>query len=246
MRIGNRINMTITRARMTRLAKSRIYTNQRTSTRKNTNSNKANPSLAELLNSINNKNQTTSGEKLLVNRTQTLMYSGMETAANRLKGHTEKFLETGEKSLFEQPDSEAAKKESMKEIKAFVSDYNLMMGRLNQSADNVDKAYAKKMQSTVQEYSVVLRKLGITQSGSGILNLDEKKLKEAELSDMKRVFGDAEGFSKKVGELGTSISDWAKGQLTELKKDSYLTSVSYNRYGQTAENSSGSSYNSKA
>ena len=94
MRVGNRLNSTIVRARMKRIAKTKTFTTKRQRTQKST-SGSSGQSISQLLSKLNaNSGKTSSAEQLLANRTQTLLYSGMETAAERVEKRLGKFLKT--------------------------------------------------------------------------------------------------------------------------------------------------------
>lgn len=248
MKIGNRANMTIMRARMTRLAKTKVFTGRRnTSHSSNHTTAGKNQSLSELLSSLYNKDKTSSTDKLIENRTQTLLYKGMQTSAERVQSHLEKFQQTGETSIFGQADQTKAAETAKSEAKGFINDYNLMMGRLNSSKNSADKNNATKLMGYVAANASALQKVGITQNTNGTLNLDEKKLASADIADLKKVFGDADGFGKKILAQTKLIGTHAEEQLKELAKTDYSVSSNYNRYGNSLGlDSYGSSYNRKA
>ena len=102
MRVGNRLNSTIVRARMKRIAKT--FTTKQQRTQKST-SGSSGQSISQLLSKLNaNSGKTSSAEQLLANRTQTLLYSGMETAAERVEKRLGKFLKTDGTSVFDEED----------------------------------------------------------------------------------------------------------------------------------------------
>lgn len=247
MRVGNRASTTIMRARMKRLAKSKTFTMKQKKTGTSNSANKTNQSISELLNSLYKTDKTTTADKMIENRTQTFMYSGMQTAAEHVESHLEKLLETGEDSIFGQADETKAAESAKKEVKAFVNEYNLMVGRLNSSDDSTDKNYAKKLQGFVSANASALKKLGITANTSGTLKLDEKQLAASSLDDLKKTFGEKDGFAAKVLAQTKLIDTHATEQLKELKKSSYAVSSNYNRYGSsTSGTGNWSSYNKKA
>ena len=104
MRVGNRLNSTIVRARMKRIAKTKTFTTKQQRTQKST-SGSSGQSISQLLSKLNaNSGKTSSAEQLLANRTQTLLYSGMETAAERVEKRLGKFLKTDGTSVFDEED----------------------------------------------------------------------------------------------------------------------------------------------
>jgi flagellar capping protein FliD len=76
----------------------------------------------------------------------------------------------------------------------------------------------------------------------GTLELDENKLKAADISQVKKLFTGEDGFAKKVSNLSGQIGKYAKEKVTELEKSSAQASSNYNRYARYANNSQ--SYNS--
>ena len=222
MRVGNRLNSTIVRARMKRIAKTKTFTTKQQRTQKST-SGSSGQSISQLLSKLNaNSGKTSSAEQLLANRTQTLLYSGMETAAERVEKRLGKFLKTDGTSVFDEEDETKLKENVADNIESFVNDYNYLMKRLAQSGDIVDSNYAKK--------------------GDGTLELDENKLKAADISQVKKLFTGEDGFAKKVSNLSGQIGKYAKEKVTELEKSSAQASSNYNRYARYVNNSQ--SYNS--
>ena len=212
MRVGNRLNSTIVRARMKRIAKTKTFTTKQQRTQKST----SGQSISQLLSKLNaNSGKTSSAEQLLANRTQTLLYSGMETAAERVEKRLGKFLKTDGTSVFDEKDETKLKENVADNIESFVNDYNYLMKRLAQSGDIVDSNYAKKLKNYANAENKELREIGITIKG---------------------------GFAKKVSNLSGQIGKYAKEKVTELEKSSAQASSNYNRYARYANNSQ--SYNS--
>lgn len=240
MKMGNKINMTITNARMTRLAKTRVWT----SGSMNAGSTRATGS-GSVQNSGNK--ELSQIEKLIEKQTKSLSYNMLKDSSERVESRIKKMLETGDKSLFGQEDTTEARTEAVKEIKNLVNDYNLMIGKLNGSKNSEDIAYAKKLKALVTEYGSALKKAGITQSSTGLLVIDEKVLKGASLSQLGELFGKEGGFSDKIGTQAKEICEYAQKQLQELSKSIYTTSSSYNRNGTDGNIYGGtSSYNARS
>ena len=216
MRVGNRLNSTIVRARMKRIAKTKTFTTKQQRTQKST-SGSSGQSISQLLSKLNaNSGKTSSAEQLLANRTQTLLYSGMETAAERVEKRLGKFLKTDGTSVFDEEDETKLKENVADNIESFVNDYNYLMKRLAQSGDIVDSNYAKKLKAAFIDTNntTTLRYLQEVELATGIsTSLDVKRKKK-----------------------------YAKEKVTELEKSSAQASSNYNRYARYANNSQ--SYNS--
>lgn len=254
MKIPNRIHMTITKARMTRVAKGRALSCKRYQA--NVNSKTGYSSSAtrlgnqsatqRLLNSILGQTGSTTTEQLAENRTKQMLYTRMETAAGMTAWNADNLLKTGEDSVFGQSDETQIKKDAAAEIKNFVNNYNLMIGRLNSSGESTDTVYSKKLSSYVTGSTKALEKIGITAGSNGTLQLDEKKLKEAEMTDIKAVFHEKDSFAEKVKGQAEDIKKMAKEKVTALEKSSYYSSTNYTRYGTSVTGYDTGSYHSKA
>ena len=185
-------------------------------------------------------------EKLAQNSSDQLFYTRMQTAAGQVKSSAEKLLKTGENSIFEQEDTAKAKEQAVEEIKNFVNDYNILMGRLNSSSDATDTTYRKKLQDIAVAGKKELEKVGITIGKNGTLSLDDKKLKEAELSNEKSLFYTKGCLGEKVKTVSDLVYKHAKEKVQTLEKESYSLSANYTRYGTSANQSTRGYYNSKA
>ena len=116
------------------------------------------------------------------------------------------------------------------------------MYRLAQDGDNFFSKYAKKMKNFSKSENKELREIGITIKGDGTLELDENKLKAADISQVKKLFTGEDGFAKKVSNLSGQIGKYAKEKVTELEKSRAQSSSNNNRYARYVNNSK--SYNS--
>lgn len=247
MKIPNKIYTSIYKARTARIAKQKTLSSRMktTTTAKSSASRTSGATRAQsYLNQLTGKNNSSVIEKLAQNSSDQLFYSRMQTAAGQVKSSAEKLLKTGENSIFEQEDT--AKEQATEEIKNFVNDYNIMMGRLNSSSDNTDTTYRKKLQDIATAGKKELEKVGITIGKNGTLSLDDKKLKEAELADEKSLFYTKGCLGEKVKTVSDLVYKHAKEKVQTLEKESYSLSANYTRYGTSANQSTRGYYNSKA
>ncbi len=236
MRIGNRTSMRITNARLTREAKTRAWSGgaKKSLSVRGTGTG-SNPSILEVLRGMNKNSEVSTGQSLLINQQKSISYDTMKVAADRVSGHMDRFLATGEDSLFGKADSEEAKDAAVKEINAFVANYNMMVGKLTKSGNSVEKAYANKLRSCFGGKTAALKAAGITVGIDGTLSVDQKKLEQAEFSDLKAIFGSEGGVADKLREQAKVVHGYAGKQLEALKKESSLISSNYSRYGTTSD-----------
>ena len=254
MKIPNRIYTTIIKARMNRVAKGRALSCKRnlsktvSTTSRNSSANRKEQKSAvnRLMTNVLGQENITNEERLAENRAQQFLYSRMESAAGWVMSNAQKLLETGGDSIFANSDNEEAKETAVAEVKNFVNNYNIMMGRLNSSGEAADTVYAKKLQGYMKGNSKVLGKIGITAGDNGILRLDEKKLKGAEFEDIKSIFHGKDSLAEKVCEQAKLVKKMAEKKIETLKKNSYAISSNYTRYGKSESGYGESSYSFKA
>lgn len=252
MIIPNRIHVSITKARMVREAKGRVLSCKRSLAKGSRTSSGSSTRLGNqsatqrLINNLFGQSSTTAAAQLAENRAKQVVYNRMETAAGRTARSAENLLKTGENSIFGQQDEAQIKKEAVAEIKNFVNNYNLLLGHLNSSGENTDTAYSKKLSAYVTGGARVLEKIGITAGESGVLSLDEKKLKEAELADIRAVFHGEDSFAEKVRKQAEDIRNMAEEKIADLEKSSYYRSTNYTRYGTSVTGYDTGSYHLKA
>ena len=254
MRVGNRISSIITGARMNRIAKNKVWnSSQRRSAGLGTGGtskskgvvSKSNNLLLQYLNSMNQGSAMT-GERLAKIQSQSYDYDIMRLASDRVKAHMEKLTAEEGASVYDGEDTQAVMDALTKEVSGFVEDYNMVLRKLNESGSNTDEAYAKKLKSQVFGYQASLKQLGITADSKGILSIDRKVFGQAEIAEIKRIFGAKDGFSGKMENLAKEVDSYARKQIEDLKKELCTASTSYNRYGTSGSaDSTGSRYSAK-
>lgn len=207
---------------------------------------KSNNILLELLKNMNQSDTSMVGEKLAKNQSKSYDYDIMRLASERVSGHLDKLLATGEDSLYAKENVEG-KDELAKEISGFVSDYNIMMRKLNSSANSADTAYARKLRNEFSTKEATLKRFGIRQDSDGILSMDIEILQKAETSDLCQVFGTEGGFSERIRTLAKEVNANAKEQMEILEKENCTLSSNYSRYGTDSSSYgwAGSRYNAK-
>ena len=135
MRIYNRDQSAILSARNNRLAKMRAFsssTKTRASSKGTTQSapkskNYRTSAWMQFLNQFQN-GTAVSGDKIVENQKKSYDYEITGLAAERVETHMKRFLEEGEKSLYQE--GEDAGKQLTKEMESFVSDYNMMIRKI--------------------------------------------------------------------------------------------------------------------
>ena len=227
MRIYNRDQSAILGARNNRLAKMRAFsssTKTRASSKGTTQSapkskNYRTSAWMQFLNQFQN-GTAVSGDKIVENQKKSYDYEITGLAAERVETHMKRFLEEGEKSLYQE--GEDAGKQLAKEMESFVSDYNMMIRKIGDLSDSVDETYAKKLKMEISARETALKQIGITQEKDGTL-------------------------SNRVQVLASGVKSNCRKQAAALFATSYTTSGNYSRYASDSNQTrqTGSRYNAK-
>ena len=182
-------------------------------------------------NSSTRKTNTTAS---LTQTKQLAMYEKMEKSAYNIQVNVEKMLKIGKMSYTEDEAGKTAqendKKNLMKEIEDFVSDYNEVYNDLCDIGSASNLAYKKSLDSIVSVNENALKAIGITVSKSGELVIDQKTLENADFDKVKEVFAKEGGFAEKISKKMGNIEDGAANSLTTLSK-LYGATSTYNKYG---------------
>ncbi len=165
---------------------------------------------------------------------QLAMYEKMEKSAYNIQVNVEKMLKIGKMSYTEDEAGKTAqendKKNLMKGIEDFVSDFNEVYNDLCDIGGVSNLAYKKTLDSIVSANEDALKAIGITVSKSGELVIDQKTLENADLEKVKEVFAKEGGFAEKISKKMVNIEDGAANSLSTLSK-LYGATSTYNKYG---------------
>lgn len=240
MKIGGVYSAKLAKARLVSQARMQSATRARKFTSGRVNTGSSGSYMNKLKNNLSasRKSGSSSGVNTLLKRSN---YNALLSVSESIQKHGKNLTETGEKGLFE---SEESRSQAIKEIKGFVQDYNNMIERLGTVDSTVSKLYVKQLNGHVAGNLNALRELGITQSVTGTLKLDEEKLAEADLEKLKKVFGTSGGFVTKICSWAEKIAGNAEANLSGMYQSENLYGNNYNRYG-TNISGYGGSFNTR-
>lgn len=235
MRIYNRDQSAILGARNNRLAKMRAFsssTKTRASSKGTTQSapkskNYRTSAWMQFLNQFQN-GTAVSGDKIVENQKKSYDYEITGLAAERVETHMKRFLEEGEKSLYQE--GEDAGKQLTKEMESFVSDYNMMIRKIGDLSDSVDETYAKKLKTEISARETALKQIGITLEKDGTLSFDKTVFQTVKPEAVQKIFGDKSTLSNRVQVLASGVKSNCRKQAAALLATSYMTSGNYSRY----------------
>lgn len=122
-----------------------------------------------------------------------------------------------------------------KNVKSFVSNYNSVMERAQNSDKSGVLKDASRLAAQTGNYTSALAKIGITVKNDNTLAFDEETFSSADMSDVKKLFAGDFSFGSNT-----------QSRLLQLASDASATSSSvfYNQYGTVAGASVGSFYDS--
>ena len=136
---------------------------------------------------------------------------------------TKKDETTGEESEIEDYDWDKI----TKAVKAFISDYNDVIEQAGESNSKEVLRNAVWMTGTTEANENVLSKIGITVGKGNKMELDDEKLKKADIGTLKTLFTGHNSFASKVSMKANSISNaaaWSSG--TYRSNGTYNNSLS--------------------
>lgn len=173
----------------------------------------------------------------------------VKTDADKLKASAESLLASGSKSLFNKKETTVKNADGTqtktdydmgaiyKGAKSFVDSYNAAID----SGADVNSPSILKQTLNLTKFTAanedMLKKAGITIGEDNKLSIDEKKLKSADISDLKSLFSGNGSFAYNVSAKASSLSYNASNQAG--KASSYNATGAYSN-----DFASGSIYNS--
>lgn len=143
------------------------------------------------------------------------LYEKMEKAADELLQKAAVFLEK-EDSIFEKAKESGDNKEVVEGIKELVAAYNGTLKALEKQSGGLNRFYLETLKETVKENEKAFKEIGISFTEDGKLEIDEDKLKAADLETLEQLFGTAGTFSVKTGFTAGRIADNAAANLESI------------------------------
>lgn len=153
----------------------------------------------------------------------------LKNAAGGIREHTERLSESGNASLFAKAEETGNTKDVVKEVEAFVDDYNNMVSNMRKTGGTTNNIYRSKLSYDIIGEREELKNIGITANKDGTLEIDKKKLQNAEVEDLQKVF---EGASSFAGKTSVNSIYVESGAVTTMAQNSYQAALGgYNSYG---------------
>lgn len=167
----------------------------------------------DLLNAISNKGNAK--QNAVSSRLQKSNYEKIEKQAEGLEEKAAAFLDK-ENNIFDKARESGDNKELLKGVKDMVNAYNDMLQTLGKETGAMSRLYLETLKSTVKENSEAFKKIGITASKDGKLEIDEDKLAAAGVDDLENVFGSEGKFTARVSFVAGRVADNAAANLESI------------------------------
>ena len=162
-------------------------------------------------------------------------YEKLEEEAGQLTKLTQKLLDDGEKSVFEQAKVSGDNQEIYNSVEKMFDGYNRTLKSLRTTSNTMNDFYRKMLMEAPEETREELEKLGITFGKDGTADVDMSKLKEVDYETLKKHFGNNSDLVNKLEFIASRISDNAKANVESIGS-------SYNASGTVYGNSINSKY----
>ncbi|MBE5933802.1 MAG: hypothetical protein E7263_10345 [Lachnospiraceae bacterium] len=162
-------------------------------------------------------------------------FEKLEEEAGQLTELTQKLLNDGEKSVFEQAKVSGDNQEIYNSIENMFDGYNRTLKSLRTTSNTMNDFYRKMLMDAPEETRAELEKLGITFDKDGSADVDISKLKTADYETLEKNFGKDSDLVNKLEFIASRISDNAKANVESMGNG-------YNASGTVYGNSINSKY----
>jgi hypothetical protein len=161
--------------------------------------------------------------------------SNLSEAANKLSSE----------ELWDENDKDFDRDNVDSAVKGLVSAYNTFMTNIAGVGNSLEKTFKSNLTELTGEYADELNNVGISVGDDGKLNVDDNKLKSAQLSDLKALFGgdsellggieqyasDCSGIVSKALSIQNSMSSLYNSSSDTVDVSSYLSGSAFDSIG---------------
>ncbi len=164
------------------------------------------------------------------------LYYNMKYHAGQVCEYAEKLSDQSKKSLFKKAEENGSTAEVVAAVKGFVSQYNSMLGNIEESGTRTDKNYQTMLNNLSRSNSAALATCGVIRQADGTLSVDDEKLESADLETLKKIWSGSSSFAARAASWANSVENVAERNMKAEASSPY--SNLFNQYG-----SSGNYYN---
>ncbi len=176
-------------------------------------------------NTISTASDDTKTLSSIKNSSSELKESVSELTAKGSKSVFNKVSKKGEDGTYtEEYDTDAI----YKAVKSFVDDYNSVIEATEKSNTKSIARNANSMITTTEAYEDTLSDLGITINDDFTLSIDEKKFKEADMTDVRSTFNGTTSYAYQVGVKASLVNMNAESEAAKSNTYTGTGNYSYN------------------
>lgn len=157
------------------------------------------------------------------------LYYNMKYHAGQVCDYADVLDGTNKNSVYEKAKESGSTAEILAGIRGFVKHYNSMMANMEESGGRSDANYQTQLNSLSRSSSSELASTGVTRKSDGTLVIDEKKLAEADIETLEKVWGGNSSFASRVALRADSIESYAESSMEAQTSSAY--SNLFNNYG---------------
>lgn len=143
-------------------------------------------------------------------------FEKLEEEAGQLIKLTQKLLDDGDKSVFEQAKTSGDNQEIYNSVEKMFDGYNSTLKSLRTTSNTMNDFYGKMLMEAPEETREELEKLGITFDKDGSADVDMSKLKTADYETLEKHFGKDSDLVNKLEFIASRISDNANANVESM------------------------------
>ncbi len=148
-------------------------------------------------------------------------YQNMKNNAGELQAIASKLTATGEDSLFAKAKESGSNVDVTKQVKEFVDKYNGMVKSLRISDGRVDNSYLNQLNASASMYRSALQATGVSKNADGTLSINDKALREADIEQLEKAWGEDPSFASKVSEAAKNVEANAVSGMNSMIENAY-------------------------
>ena len=157
------------------------------------------------------------------------LYYNMKYHADQVYDYAERLNGKNKESVYEKAKASGSTEEIIANIKGFVSHYNSMVANMKKSGSRTDDNYQTQFNHLARSSSLELASTGVNRKSDGTLEIDEKKLAEADIETLEQVWGGSTSFASRIALRADSVASYAERSMTAQASSAY--SSLFNNYG---------------
>ncbi len=157
------------------------------------------------------------------------LYYNMKYHAGQVCDYAKVLDGANKDSVYEKAKESGSTAEILSGIRGFVKHYNSMMDNMEESGNRSDVNYQTQLNSLARSNSSDLASTGVTRKSDGTLVIDEKKLAEADIETLEKVWGGKSSFASRAALRADSVESYAERSMTAQASSAY--SNLFNNYG---------------